>query len=477
MPEPDLLRAVLGAAESAVGVNYVWGGNSLARGVDCSGLVQQAFRAAGIAMPRVSNAQANVGQQIGSINEAQPGDLLSWDNSSRNNGADHIAIYLGNGMMIEAPRRGAKVQVVPVSSRGGVRVNRVLGVVAPSADPELRRNLEFGPNQDRQYTNAAVEGAPAPTPTAAQSVVDEGNPGGGLGDGLPPNATTEQTVAYIQENFPSVAPFLANDEIKMLLFAAAKEDWSAQKLDQALQQTEYYKTHDVTSRNFDLLLGTDRATATTLINRKIVEVDQAFQRQGVTKDKAELGEIAKGAIRGGWTAEDLERHVANELAKAPLPDGSDASADADTLVARARENLIPISRADAEKWALNITAGRATQDSFDSWVAGIARARYAAQPDILAAIESGSTVSQYYAAHRATVASTLELDDEQIDLLDPKWSWALETVDKQGNRRAPTLGEVAQLARDRPEFAKTRQYKSTVAEYGLGASKFLGAAA
>src|SRR3546814_6417059 len=44
-----------------------------------------------------------------------PGDLIGWDNSSRNNGADHIAVYLGDGMMAEAPGTGGKVQIVPVS--------------------------------------------------------------------------------------------------------------------------------------------------------------------------------------------------------------------------------------------------------------------------------------------------------------------------------------------------------------------------
>lgn len=102
--------AVLQAARTALGTPYVWGGNSLQNGVDCSGLVQQAFAQAGISLPRVSYQQANSGQRVG-INGLQPGDLVAWDNSSRNNGADHIAIYLGNGNIIEAPRPGLAVRI------------------------------------------------------------------------------------------------------------------------------------------------------------------------------------------------------------------------------------------------------------------------------------------------------------------------------------------------------------------------------
>lgn len=117
---------VIEAAKTALGVMYQWGGNSLAGGVDCSGLVQQAFAAAGISLPRISAQQAQAGQRVG-LNALQPGDLVAWDNSSRNNGADHIAIYLGNGQIIEAPRTGLAVRIRSLSGdegAWGVRMKR-----------------------------------------------------------------------------------------------------------------------------------------------------------------------------------------------------------------------------------------------------------------------------------------------------------------------------------------------------------------
>ncbi len=111
-------KAVIEAARSAVGTPYVWGGNSLQGGVDCSGLIQQAFARAGIDLPRVSYMQANSGQRVG-LKGLQPGDLVAWDNSSRNNGADHIAIYLGGGMIIESPRPGLSVRIRKLGSNEG----------------------------------------------------------------------------------------------------------------------------------------------------------------------------------------------------------------------------------------------------------------------------------------------------------------------------------------------------------------------
>ncbi|WP_300682361.1 C40 family peptidase [Nocardioides sp.] len=124
-------QQVISAAESALGVPYVWGGNSLSTGVDCSGLVQQAYKAIGIDLPRLSADQAKSGTAVSSLADAQPGDLLAWDNSSRNNGADHIAIYLGNGKMIEAPRTGLDVRIVDVPSTPDY-IRRVIGTTGTS---------------------------------------------------------------------------------------------------------------------------------------------------------------------------------------------------------------------------------------------------------------------------------------------------------------------------------------------------------
>lgn len=119
-------KAVIAAAKTALGTPYTWGGNSLQGGVDCSGLIQQAFARAGISIPRVSYQQANYGRRVG-LDALRPGDLVAWDNSSRNNGADHIAIYIGNGQVIEAARPGTVVRirtVAPDEGAWGVQINR-----------------------------------------------------------------------------------------------------------------------------------------------------------------------------------------------------------------------------------------------------------------------------------------------------------------------------------------------------------------
>lgn len=103
-------KAIIERAQQVIGTPYKWGGTDLASGVDCSGFIQSVYKEMGIDLPRVSFQQANYGKRVG-LKGLRPGDLVAWDNSSRNSGADHIAIYLGNGQIIEAPRAGLSVRV------------------------------------------------------------------------------------------------------------------------------------------------------------------------------------------------------------------------------------------------------------------------------------------------------------------------------------------------------------------------------
>jgi len=125
---------VVAEARKYVGTPYVWGGTDPEKGLDCSGLVQVVYKNLGIDLPRVSNQQAASGRPVTSMAEAQPGDLIAWDRSSRNNGADHIAIYIGGGKMIEAPRTGLDVRIVDVPSTPDM-IRRILpdSAVAPAA--------------------------------------------------------------------------------------------------------------------------------------------------------------------------------------------------------------------------------------------------------------------------------------------------------------------------------------------------------
>jgi cell wall-associated NlpC family hydrolase len=115
------------AAQSKLGIPYVWGGESDAEGgYDCSGLMQYAFAQAGIRLPRVAADQARTGWRI-PYDQARPGDLLIWAHDPTAPGyISHIALYIGDGRMLVAPRTGDVVKIAPVTFRnfqGAIRIN------------------------------------------------------------------------------------------------------------------------------------------------------------------------------------------------------------------------------------------------------------------------------------------------------------------------------------------------------------------
>lgn len=85
-----------------IGTPYVWGGNDLRHGVDCSGLTQQLYRDFDIRLSRVSYMQAGDGMQIPK-SQLRPGDLVFFDTTGTNSGKiSHVGIYVGDGKFLHA---------------------------------------------------------------------------------------------------------------------------------------------------------------------------------------------------------------------------------------------------------------------------------------------------------------------------------------------------------------------------------------
>ncbi len=145
--------AVSNAVSSTVGVvndamqyvdklPYVWGGESLTNGADCSGFVRQLYKAYGINLDRT--AQAQYGQNIGvkvRKEELQPGDLVFFNGYKGAGGVGHAGIYMGDGKFIHEPGSGQTAKVSYLSDRkdfvGGKRfgnINNNPSAPAPSSD-------------------------------------------------------------------------------------------------------------------------------------------------------------------------------------------------------------------------------------------------------------------------------------------------------------------------------------------------------
>ncbi len=110
--------AAVQAAESRVGDPYVWGASGPGY-FDCSGLVMWAYAQAGVSLPHYSGSQYDDTVQI-PMSDLEPGDLVFPADPG-----EHVAMYIGNGEIVQAPYTGADVQIIPLNPAFFVLASRV----------------------------------------------------------------------------------------------------------------------------------------------------------------------------------------------------------------------------------------------------------------------------------------------------------------------------------------------------------------
>ncbi|MEQ8142352.1 NlpC/P60 family protein [Streptomyces sp. OP7] len=109
----------LAFARAQIGKPYVWGATGPGS-YDCSGLTQAAWKAAGVSLPRTTYDQVNAGTTV-PVSQAQPGDLVFFYDD-----VTHVGIYIGNGMMIHAPKPGANVREESIYYDGDSAIHSIV---------------------------------------------------------------------------------------------------------------------------------------------------------------------------------------------------------------------------------------------------------------------------------------------------------------------------------------------------------------
>ena len=120
-------------ALAQVGTPYIWGGETPGVGFDCSGLVQAAYKVAGITLPRVAQDQYDSTAKLGPSDPLEPGDLVFFGGGPTD--VTHVGIYIGNGQMVDAPYTGADVRVESTPTTPGAPWGSdiVVGATDPAA--------------------------------------------------------------------------------------------------------------------------------------------------------------------------------------------------------------------------------------------------------------------------------------------------------------------------------------------------------
>jgi hypothetical protein len=113
-PRPVTADELVAGARQFSGLPYLWAGTSSA-GFDCSGFTAAVYGVHGIVLPRDADDQAGAGTPV-DRSRLQPGDLLFYSTGADQRSIHHVSMYVGNGMMIQAPATGRTVETVPVDT-------------------------------------------------------------------------------------------------------------------------------------------------------------------------------------------------------------------------------------------------------------------------------------------------------------------------------------------------------------------------
>jgi NlpC/P60 family protein len=438
MPNYVAGSAIIQAARAALGTPYVWGGNSLVGGVDCSGLVQQVFKQFGISLPRVTYEQIGVGANVNRKN-ISVGDLIFFDTDRSKQGPDHVGIYMGNGKFIHAPRPGKPVQI---------------------------SSLADSYYNDRLMAVRRVPGVAGQT--SGLGAVDPVTYGG----------TTEEVRKSKDELAESygfnVAFFNSIPELKRLFGTAVAETWDATLFTAKLKNTKWWKETSDSNRKAQAMEKQDPATYRATLEAARVAAQQLAVQMGAVLSDGALAKLAKNIVHYGWEDAHIQNFLGQYISfNDKHVTGGLAGQAYQQLKTAAYDNGVSLSEQSLKNSAAYVVRGVSNMEKEVGNIRGIAMGAYPAFAD---QIQAGQTMRQIASPYVQAMAQTLELPDTDLDMYNAKIKAALTRANSQGKPEPMTLTDFVDSLKDTPDWRRTGNAQNSVMAIGHQVLRNMGVA-
>lgn len=418
---------IVNLARKSLGVKYIWGGNSLTDGVDCSGLVQQVFKAFGIDLPRVTYDQIGVGASI-KTKDLQAGDLVFFDTDKTKNGPDHVGIYIGGGKFIHAPRPGKGVQISSLTD--SYYMNRLMGA--------------------RRVPGVAGAGG--------TGAIDPTTFNGGGEEVRKSSTELAETYGYSKSFFDSIP------ELKKLLGQATNNQWDADLFKAQLKNTKWWRTTQDSLRQVQAMQKQDPATYKATIAATREAASQLAVKAGAILSGKSLDRLAKDIVSYGWNEAQIQNFLGSYIKfndKNVL--GGQAGAAFQQLRTAAYENGVSMSDQTLKNAAAYVVKGVSTMEDQMANIRGIAMGTYPAFAD---QIEAGQKMTDIASPYVQSMAKVLELPQNQVDMFNSKIKAALTQAGQDGKPSPMSLTDFEQMLKSTPDWRKTDNAANTV--FGIG---------
>ncbi len=418
-------------AQQFLGTPYVWGGNSLTQGVDCSGLAQQVFKHFGLDIARSTYDQVTQGKAV-SMNQLQPGDLLFFHTESANQ-ADHVGIYIGNGKFIEAPRPGKGVQISDLKS--GYYQDTFLGA----------RRM------------AGVQG---------------GDISGGWNPNTPGTPEAKLSPEELAAEYGWSYSFLNSvPELKTLFADSVAQTWSKDMFQAKLRNTNWWKENSDTMRQVALQKSTDPATYSANLNATKVQVEQLAAEMGAIIPPGKLTSIAEQAMQLNLQEDGLRNVLGGyvKFVKGTLV--GDAGMYEDAIKKYAYSQGVTLDDQAIKNQAALIERKLATASDFKEQIKNQALSAF---PAYKAQLDAGATIQDIAQPYIQSMAQELEMNPNSITVNDPLIKQALNGVNSTGKPTGMDQVTFLNRLRSDPRWNQTQNAQDNLMKVGQNVLKSMG---
>lgn len=281
-------------------------------------------------------------------------------------------------------------------------------------------------------------------------------------------AATEETV---RQKYPHLSYLLDNPEVKDVLLRATQGGWDAATLQGELWKTSYWQTTSNVTRLWDQKFAQDNATALLEWDQRAVAVGNLVGQMGFNLPDNDVKWIAGRVLREGWSDDQLKRFLGSLARQSGIGPGQ-VTEQAAQLKMLAKNYMSTMQDSQAMEYAIRISEGSLTREAAESMLRQEAKARFSW---LAPQIDAGLSPMDLFGSTRNAVAQELEIDPNQIDFTNVKWSALTNPVKSEdGSLRSMNFHEAQRWARQQAEWRFTDGANKQAADLELNILQALG---
>ena len=289
---------------------------------------------------------------------------------------------------------------------------------------------------------------------------------GGTPDGTTTTAVPEDWEKAAQEQYGGYYAIIKSiPEVATLLQNAVSNDWSEAKFNYELSQTTWFKTTSTSARSWDLSEQTDPASAQQRVDNQAAQIKSKALSLGIRLDDTSVAKLARDSLRGGWDETTTTNSIGSQAMQSTTGVSQLRSGFiGQTLKQTAADYGISLYDDTFNQFVNKVATGQESQSSFQQYALQMAKSLF---PGIAAQLDAGQTYKQITDPYKQTAAQILEMNPENIDFVDPKWSKAVTFVTDKGEQRPMNYNEWGDYLRQTRSFGYEFTSEAQSRAYGV----------